>query len=390
MHIDHQVSRICCLTPPGQAAIATFRLGGPQAWNAVRACFRPLKTALSLQIPRPGRFFLGRLGTDSADEVVLAIKQVEPVAEFELHTHGGRAVMDFVLDLFGEYGLEVCTWEASLRATSPDSIRAEAACALALAQTVRTAAILLDQERGALTIALQAIDHAAKVGATAEMVQRLSALEQHANVGQHLTTPWRVVVAGAPNVGKSSLVNALAGFQRSIVAPTPGTTRDVVTTPIAIDGWPVELADTAGLRAAAPEIEAQGIQQAQQTVAAADLCIWVLDAAQAPVWPDAITPALVTEGRVGMPLFVINKIDLEPVWHVSEAKGAIQVSARTGAGLAELCTAIAQRLVPDPPRAGAAVPFTRQLAAAIESAAQFAAVNEIEAALGALQLHELP
>jgi len=393
MRADDQATRICCLTPPGQAAIATFGLSGPHAWDAVRAYFRPLKSTLSPQIPQPGRFFLGRLGTDAADEVVLAIKQVAPGVVLELHTHGGRAVTDFVLELFRGYGLEVCTWDAFLHVTSPDPIRAEAACALALAQTGRTAAILLDQERGALTVALDAIKHAAKVGATAEVVERLLALARYADIGRHLTTPWRVVVAGAPNVGKSSLVNALAGFQRSIVAPTPGTTRDVVTTQIAIDGWPVELADTAGLRAAAPGIEAQGIWQARQTMAEADLCVWVLDAAaETPVWPEPITSYPLGTGASGatlQPLLVINKIDVEPAWDVSEVKGAVYVSARTGAGLGELCAAIGQRLVPDQPAAGVAVPFTPQLAAAIESAAQLAADGQTEAALVALHLHDV-
>src|SRR5207253_6863855 len=77
----------------------------------------------------------------------------------------------------------------------------------------------------------------------------LARLLQTQTMGRHLVAPFRVVIAGAPNVGKSSLVNALAGFTRSVVSEIPGTTRDVVTTRIAVDGWPVELIDTAGLHA---------------------------------------------------------------------------------------------------------------------------------------------
>src|SRR5207244_7282248 len=93
----------------------------------------------------------------------------------------------------------------------------------------------------------------------AETTRLLEALVRYVDVGRHLTAPWKVAVIGPPNVGKSSLVNALAGFQRSIVAPTPGTTRDLVTTLIAVDGCPAGLIDTAGLRDARGSSEGAGI-----------------------------------------------------------------------------------------------------------------------------------
>ena len=89
---------------------------------------------------------------------------------------------------------------------------------------------------------------------------------------------WRVVIAGPPNVGKSSLINAMAGYERAIVSPLPGTTRDVVTLTTAIDGWPVQLADTAGLRASDDELESAGVKLAGAALAAADLVILVCDA----------------------------------------------------------------------------------------------------------------
>lgn len=369
-------TRISRLTPEGQAAIATFAVHGPRAWAVVQLLFRPLKTALPNDIPQPGPFWLGRLGGAVADEVVLAVKQAEPVAWLELHTHGGRAVTEYVLDLFRDKGVAACAWEEFLRHTTPDPLRAEAAVALAEAQTARTAAILLDQERGACTAALDALRRAGQRGDAAAMRTGLAELGRYANLGRHLTTPWRVVVAGAPNVGKSSLVNALAGFQRSIVSATPGTTRDVVTTRIALDGWPVELADTAGLRAAAESLEEQGIQRARQTLAAADLCLWVLDATTEPAWPDAAD---------GVLLLVVNKTDAPPAWDLAKAEGALHVSARTGEGLAELCAVMAQRLVPDAPPPGAAVPFSARLADAIEIAYQLVGAGRTAEALVALE-----
>jgi tRNA modification GTPase len=301
--------------------------------------------------PEARRFWLGRLGGEVADEVVVAVKRERPVPWLEVHGHGGREVVRFLLEQFQAHGLEVWGWEDFLRRTGDDPLSSEAAVELTRALTLRTAAILLDQQQGALGRALEAVLAALDHGDTASAEAWLSELVRQARVGGHLTRPWRVVVAGAPNVGKSSLVNALAGYQRSVVAETPGTTRDVVTTQVALDGWPVELADTAGLRPGAPALEEQGIRLAEAEAAGADLCLWVLDLSSEaePVWP-TLPPAAVQ--------LVLNKIDLPPVRDAGPTTGAVRVSAKTGEGLAALCEAVASRLVPEPPPAGAAVPFT--------------------------------
>ncbi len=90
-------------------------------------------------------------------------------------------------------------------------------------------------------------------------VAHLDAVLRWTDLGTHLATPWRVVLAGAPNVGKSSLINALLGYGRAIVFDQPGTTRDVVTADAAIEGWPITLADTAGLHDASDATESAGI-----------------------------------------------------------------------------------------------------------------------------------
>jgi tRNA modification GTPase len=185
-------------------------------------------------------------------------------------------------------------------------------------------------------------------------------LLNHVPLGWHLTQPWRVAVAGAPNVGKSSLVNALAGYQRAVVTPIVGTTRDLVTTAIALEGWPVELTDSAGLRGTGESLEAEGVRRAERAASDADLCVWVLDGStRDPLWPH---PNL---ARV---LLVVNKADLPAAWDPTGAAGATVVSATTRAGLDVLCRRIAERLVPSPPAAGAAVPFSEPIISQIAAA----------------------
>ncbi|HEX3313792.1 MAG TPA: GTPase, partial [Gemmataceae bacterium] len=182
---------------------------------------------------------------------------------------------------------------------------------------------------------------------------RSERLRELVPVAVHLDRPWRVVIAGVPNVGKSSLVNALAGFARSIVSPTAGTTRDVVTTRTALDGWPIELCDTAGQRTSTHTVESAGIERARAAAAAADCLVWVLDGSTTFVEP----------GRAD--LVVVNKVDLPAAWHVGAAM--LPVSAATGHGLDVLTRAIVDHLVPHPPEAGEAVPVTSGARARLES-----------------------
>jgi tRNA modification GTPase len=364
-------TRVACLTPPGQAALAVLGVHGPRAWEAVRAVFRPRSGELPAE-PIARRFWLGRMGGEVADEVVVAVKRTVPVPWVEVHGHGGREVVRFLLDLLVGQGLELCSWQEFLSLTMADRLSALAAVALAEAPTTRTAAILLDQQAGALGHALDAACAALDGGDANEARRILGELLRYAALGRHLTQPWRVVVAGAPNVGKSSLVNALAGYQRSVVAATPGTTRDVVTTRLAIDGWPVELADTAGLRSGGSSLEEEGIRRARATAAAADLCLWLLDAAAEPVWPGP---------EVGAVRLVVNKVDLPAAWDLSQAAGAVRVSAATGEGLAGLCQALGRWLVPEAPPPGVPVPFTAALVAGIEEAQRLLAVSQVMAQL---------
>jgi tRNA modification GTPase len=347
-----------CLTPPGRGAIATLGVRGPLAWSIIRTLFRATAAPFP-ELPEAGRFWFGRMGEGkTADEVVLAVRAIEPVPTLDIHSHGGDEVVRWLLEALARCGARICTSE-EFEQDGDDALRRLARNLLPHAATVRTAAILLDQVHGALTDAVREVIAMLRTGHGDDARKSLEELLRFAPVGRHLIEPWRVVIAGAPNVGKSSLINALAGFQRAIVAPTPGTTRDVVTTLLAIDGWQVEVADTAGWRTAAEPLEAEGVSRARAAAAAADLCLWLLDASSAPILPAA------DDIKVHL---VVNKIDLPAAWNMQQVPAVLGVSAKTGEGVSELCQHISQALVPYPPPAGGAVPFTKSLAETLERA----------------------
>ena len=345
-------TRVSVLTPSGTGAIATVAVVGPGAWDAVRTHFRPANGKPLPESPTLRRFWFGKLGDTAADEVVVAVVQVEPEPAIEIHCHGGRRVVRWVVELF--LALRCMEVHPSLTLPSRNESDARALEPLTRAPTLRTAAIVLDQLHGAFRHAITNI----LANPTSEALVELL---RFAAVGRHLVEPWRVVVAGPPNVGKSSLINALAGYQRSVVSPTAGTTRDVVTVTVSLDGWPVELSDTAGLRDAVEPLESEGIDRARRSLAGADRVVWVLDGSDPhPVWP----PSDLVE-----PLLVVSKSDLPRAWEPPLGCRVFPVSATTGEGVAELASELAHNLVPDPPSPGSAVPFTPALADAIALAA---------------------
>jgi tRNA modification GTPase len=352
-----------CLTPPGCAAIATLCIRGPRAWEIVRELFRTSDIQKLPENPDATSVWLGRIGEKDtvADQVVVTVPQIKPVPWVELHCHGGSETVRWLLEIFEKQGCRICTWPELEQATTTAPWKTAASLELVQASTVRTAAILLDQYHGAFATALTEIQAALANDDLTETSRLLESLARYVDIGRRLTTPWKVAVIGPPNVGKSSLLNALAGFQRSVVAPTPGTTRDLVTTLISVDGWPVEMIDTAGLREEGESLENQGIMLARDAAASADLSLWILDASAPPTWPEGNS---LNQGKLS---FVVNKTDLPPAWEIDPSH-AVRVSALTGAGMADLVEALAHWLVPDPPPPGAAVPFTSNLASRIEEA----------------------
>jgi tRNA modification GTPase len=367
--MDVAATYIACLTPPGRGAIAVLAVRGPRAWDVSRELFQPApprrargkaeSSALVTlpQTPPLGRFWFGRLGAELRDEVVLAVKHGGALPWVEVQCHGGPEVVSLLMETYAQHGVLACTWQGLEQLGTTPRWQQEILPLLVQAPTARSAAILLDQYQGALVQAITAIMTALDEGQHERAGAELARLAGHVEVGLHLVHPWKVVVAGAPNVGKSSLVNALAGYARCLVSALPGTTRDLVTTTLAFDGWPIELTDTAGLRSAEHSVEEAGIARARDALARADVRLWVLDGSVAPVFPD-------DKGESWQ--LVLNKIDLPPAWAAPPT--ALPVSARTRAGLDELCRVIARRLVPEPPGAGEAVPCTEQAGALIRQA----------------------
>jgi len=151
--------------------------------------------------------------------------------------------------------------------------------------------------------------------------------------GSLLRSGVHVVLAGRPNVGKSSLLNRLAGEERAIVTPVPGTTRDALRESIQIEGVPIMIVDTAGLHASHDEVEQLGMERARSEMARADLILVVLDAGN-PVPPAEPLPV------AGKRITVVNKIDLVPGTAAGKHGDAIHLSAKTGAGLDALRAAL--------------------------------------------------
>ncbi len=357
---------VSLLTAPGAAAIAVVEVRGPQAYALAKQLFTPAGKPLPEQ-PEIGCFWFGTLGKD---EVLLSVTEPDAV---EVHCHGGPRVVRWVVEQFTANGAEERTPLGSSRVprlTCSGSLgwtrgAAEGFELLQRAPTLRTASILLDQLNGAFAAEVRRILVLLESDPASALLPLRLFAHTGRTVGRHLIEPWKVVIAGPPNVGKSSLVNALAGYQRAVVSDVAGTTRDAVGVRVAFDGWPVELVDTAGLRDA-EGLEAEGIERAKRVLGEADLVLWVLDAtADVPVWPSA------QEVSGGRRLFyAVNKCDRESGWDIALAAGSdpTLVSAATGHGLDALVADVCRRLVPDVPSSGAAVPFTPRLIGLVDTA----------------------
>ncbi len=341
------------LTGAVVGAVSVLRIWGPDALDLADSVFRPM-SGTSLRETTPGRPRVGHVGAGQGDEVVALVVDCGSRVDVEIQCHGGRQAVELVASALMSAGAtlrEASRWAGRC---SIGPIEAEAAVDLTRAATLRTAEILRDQEQGALRNALTRILD--EWGDPERTRRGLDELIDLGEIGTRLVRGWTVALAGRPNVGKSSLLNALAGFDRAIVADRPGTTRDAVAQAVAIDGWPVRLVDTAGLHESDDPIESAGVGMAREQQARADLVLVVLDRSV------LLTPddrSLLADHPSA--LRVVNKCDLPGAWNASESGGVgVETSANVGRGIDRLLSEISQRLVPTPPPPGAGLPFRRR------------------------------
>lgn len=339
------------ITPPGRSAIAVLLVHGPRAPECVGTLFRAASGRSLREVPID-RIALGhvRTGEDDCGEQVVVCRRGP--ATIEVQCHGGRAAAAQIVAALESLGYQDISWRDMALNLEDRAVTVEARTALAQARTERAAAVLLDQYNGSLQKAAEEIAGLLHTQNSAVAADELTTLLERSKLGLHLTESWQVVIAGRPNVGKSSLINGLLGYRRAIVYEQPGTTRDAVTATAAMDGWPVELIDTAGLRAGRDEVERAGVELARQRIDRADLVVFVSDASQP--WcreDDALLESLTA------PLLVHNKSDLPPAGGRPQG---LATSALTGEGSDQLINTIGRRLVADPPEQSAAVPFTQR------------------------------
>lgn len=351
------------ITARGRGAIGTLHLAGPAAVEVTAAYFQPANGRPFGAQPR-GKVAYGKwqVGGDEYEELVVVRTAQD---EVELHCHGGDAVVQLLEATLAQCGCRIRDWQAWVQERADDLIQAEAWSALAQATTDRSASILMDQFRGALSGFVRHLRDALQRGDLETASLELSDVLSRWNLGSHLIQPWRVAIVGPPNVGKSSLLNRILGYTRAIVFDQPGTTRDLLFARTALDGWPVDFFDTAGIREASNEIEEMGVRSARECSESADLVLLVSDRSRG--WTDA-EESLRTALKDA--LTVHNKGDLGPA-EGARPEGYV-VSAMTGSGVQQLLDEVLRRLVGQVPPPAAPVPFTTR---------QQHALNEVRLAL---------
>jgi tRNA modification GTPase len=448
LNLDDTIAAIA--TAPGAAGLAVVRLSGERAIAVAEAVFEgePLSqarghtlhhgwavwpAAASGETRAPeGSAAAGRAPTSPLrlDEVVAAVFRAprsytrEDTVEFSCH--GGRLSAERVLAALLAAGARLARpGEFTLRAFLSgrlDLVQAEAVADLIQAETAGAHDLALSQLSGELSRRLAAIseslrDAAAEVEARVDFAEDVGGIEvpvhvvetiagaeaalarllKGASYARAVREGVRVVLAGRPNVGKSSLFNALLGERRAIVTADPGTTRDLVSEGIEVAGVRVTLTDTAGLREGGGEAEGEGVARARAAIEQSAVVLWVVDSATLLEDEDRRIAAQLAGRRV---VVALNKRDLSPVVERAEVEALLEgtpctvmgVSALSGEGIAELWSTLGGLLRGDSGLAGAVA--NRRHAEALERAqgalgrARAAAAAGSPGEIVALELHE--
>ncbi len=358
----HEDTIFALATAPGRAGVAILRVSGPRA-EAIAA-------QLAGPLPEPRMATLRTFKDSDKDQIDRGLIlwfpaphsfTGEPVVEF--HIHSGRAVVERMILALSRYPdtRAALAGEFTRRAFENgklDLTEVEGLADLVAAETEAQRRQALRQMEGHLgaiyeswrTRLLQALAHLeaeidfsdeelpggmreAAFVTIAELSREIMDHLADGGRGEILRRGFRIAILGAPNAGKSSLLNVLAKREAAIVTSRAGTTRDVIEVHLDLGGYLVSLADTAGLRRTEDEIEAEGIRRSMQQAESADLKLLVFDAG---LWPERNIETL-QWGNDGASLYVLNKIDLMPqIAKDAAAQDYIPVSVLTGAGVDQL------------------------------------------------------
>ena len=402
---------IALATAPGKAGVGVVRISGPNLKSITKALFQK---ELS---PRQANLMTLRDADGQTIDQLIAIYFLAPSSftgedVLELQCHGGPRLLELVmkrcLELGKDNGLVIAEpGEFTLRAylnNKIDLAQAEAIADLIDAQSeaaVRGAARSLQgafsedineliEEITQLRILVEStldfpeeeiefLENALARERLAAVKTKLESLRDGAKQGKILRDGIQLVLAGAPNVGKSSLLNRLAGEEVAIVTPIAGTTRDRVKESITIEGVPIHIIDTAGLRSTSDTVEAKGIERSWEAIRLADLVIFLTDPQS---FDDGLREQILLEIPAKCPILeVINKSDLTKASSENTSKEAILISAKTGAGLDALKREILEMVGWNGPQEGAILARRRHLDC-IERASEHIARSEQFAANG--------
>ncbi len=291
---------------------------------------------------------------------------------WEIHCHGGSVAVSRICKDLETAGLRIEGFSETAGESLSQQIATVTHRALLKCRTRKAAGLMLAQQDGRLLRFAQELH--------SDFADRRQTARQHLErwqvVADHLTRPWRVAIVGEPNVGKSSLINAIAGLQRSIVSATPGTTRDLVEVDVVVRGWMFRLIDTAGVRAGADSMPEQlGIVQSLALLQHCDMVCVVVEASS-----DGFEAALIDRLKeVHVPICVVrNKCDIlgnsektgVPLFastldSVQAITGMVDVSAKTGFGISDLLAWVTDTAVPEEPGPETVLPFSELFGAVL-------------------------